>query len=420
MKKWTLKLVLVAIAIMIVTPQIAKADELSDLKAQMAAMQKQLERLEAKQTGVDQKVVDRMVSEAITEKKAEISGVPEWVQRTTLFGDFRFRLENMDDNRAVSKRNRNRIRARIGLKSVLNDEWDVGFRIASGSGSNATSTNQTLDSGFTSKQIWLDLAYADYHPESIEGLNVIMGKMKNPFYNAGKNQLIWDSDVNPEGGAVKYTTSLNSDTTAYFNAGGFWVNEESGDADTSVFGFQGLLKHKFEDGTHLTGGVSYYDYGNIQGNKLNGLSGFKGNSNDGVASPNGTFDYDYDLLEVFGEYGFTAYDMPVALYGTHVENVAAPSSLNKGYLLGVKLNKAKNPGTWQAGYNYRDIDPDAVIGALNDSDFIDGGTDGRGHKVFFKYQLTKNVQTGFTYFDNEAGVNNDNFKRAQWDLVFKF
>ena len=110
----------------------------------------------------------------------------------------------------------------------------------------------------------------------------------------------------------------------------------------------------------------------------------------------------------------------MAVYGSFLENVAAPSNLNKGYLIGATFNKAKAVGSWQAGYNYRDIDPDAVVGAFNDSDFIDGGTDGRGHKVYFKYQLTKNIQTGVTYFDNEAGSNNNNFKRAQWDLVFKF
>lgn len=416
MKKWTLKLVLVAAVVMASTGQIAKADDLGDLKQQvqkqqqlLLEMQQKIEQLEEKKVSVDQ------VTEVVKASKGEIAGLPEWVQRTKLFGDFRFRLENMDDNRESSKRNRNRIRARIGITSILNDEWDVGLRIASGSSPAATSTNQTLDSGFTSKDIWLDLAYADYHPESIDGLNVIMGKMKNPFYTAGKNQLIWDGDVNPEGGAFKYTTSLSSDTTAYINGGGFWVNEEAADADTSVFGIQGMLKHKFEDGTSLSGGISYYDYGNIQGNGLNGLSGFNGNSNDST-----TFDYDYDLLEFFGEYGFTACDMPMAIYATHVENVAAPSSLNKGYLLGLTLNKAKAPGSWQAGYNYRDIDPDAVVGALNDSDFIDGGTDGRGHKAYFKYQVTKNVQAGFTFFDNEAGANNENFKRAQWDLVFKF
>ena len=182
MKKWTLKLVLIAAVIAFAMPQAAKADELSDLKAQMAEMQKQLERLEGKQAGVDQKDVDRMVSKAITEKSGEISGVPDWVQRTKLFGDFRFRYENMDDNRKTSKRNRNRIRFRVGLTSTLNEEWDVGLRIASGSSDSATSTNQTLDGGFTSKNIWLDLGYAVYKPVSIEGLNVIMGKMKNPFY----------------------------------------------------------------------------------------------------------------------------------------------------------------------------------------------------------------------------------------------
>jgi hypothetical protein len=110
----------------------------------------------------------------------------------------------------------------------------------------------------------------------------------------------------------------------------------------------------------------------------------------------------------------------MSIFATHVQNVAAPGNRNKGYLLGVSLNKARRPGSWQLGYDYRELDPDAVVGALSESDFIGGGTDGRGHKVYFKYQATKNVQAKFTFHDAQAGDNNDNYKRAQWDLNFKF
>ncbi|KKL06954.1 hypothetical protein LCGC14_2590870 [marine sediment metagenome] len=65
---------------------------------------------------------------------------------------------------------------------------------------------------------------------------------------------------------------------------------------------------------------------------------------------------------------------------------------------------------------------DAVVGGLNDSDFIDGGTNGKGHKFGYKYQLTKNMQGAITFLTNEKNANTteDNYKRLQADLIFKF
>jgi len=63
-----------------------------------------------------------------------------------------------------------------------------------------------------------------------------------------------------------------------------------------------------------------------------------------------------------------------------------------------------------------------VVGGLCDSDFVGGGTDGKGHVLGFTYQLAKNVQAGLSYFMNEknASSTRDDYKLLQADLVFKF
>jgi hypothetical protein len=66
------------------------------------------------------------------------------------------------------------------------------------------------------------------------------------------------------------------------------------------------------------------------------------------------------------------------------------------------------------------VEKDAVAGVLTDSDFIGGGTDGKGHMLSGKYQLTKNIQAGLTYFITQKGDNNDDYRRLQADLGFKF
>ena len=444
MKKCICNLILVAAAIMIATPQIANADELGELKAQMAAMQKRLEQLEAKQAqqtkaavAVDQRYVDSLVGNAIEKNKGSIGAMPEWVNNITPYGDFRYRYESISNTSAEvvsNNRRRNRIRARLGIKVKINDEWTTDFRIASGSSDSPTSTNQTTEGSFESKDLWLDLAYADWHPETMPGLNIYAGKMKNPFYKVGKNQLIWDGDVNPEGGAFKYAWDLNTSNAATVTGGAFWLDERSSDADSGYFGIQGMLKHILDDSSHLIGGISYYDIGNIDNKSVDGVD-FKGNTQSAAGAT--TYMYDYDMLEFFGEYGFHCGEMPVSVYGNIVENTAAPSGRNKGFLIGATLNKAKAVGSWQLSANYRELESDAVFGGLSDSDFIDGGTGGKGWQLGYKYQLAKNVQAGLTYFINDrdrrigdgdddpfagssGGSGSQNFDRLMADLIFKF
>ena len=397
-----------------------KADEVAELKQQMAQMHQRLEQLEAKQKQQD-KTMEEKISEAVEGKQT--GALPDslkWAQNIKWSGDLRYRHESIDDDTKTTKRNRNRIRARLKMKAKINDEWDAILRLASGSSDSPTSTNQTLgDSGsdsFSSKEIWLDQAYADYHPARKPGLNILLGKMSNPFYKVGKNQLIFDGDLSPEGGAATYAWNLNDSTSAKLTGGAFWLRERSTDADTSIFGIQGLLKHKLSKDSHLLGGVSYYDFGNIKGKSLSGISS-KGNTTSG-----GLYVNDYDILEGFGEYGFKIGDVPAAVFGTYVNNIATSISEDTAWFIGAKYNKAKKPGSWEVSYNYRDVAKDAVVGGLNDSDFIGGGTDGKGHVFGFKYQLAKNVQAGLHYFMNEknASSTSDDFKMFQADLIFKF
>jgi hypothetical protein len=277
------------------------------------------------------------------------------------------------------------------------------------------STNQTLDDAFSKKSIWLDLAYFKWSPND-RGLNIWGGKMETPFYRVGANQLIFDSDLTPEGIAVQYTKALNGSGLEFFaNGGGFYVSEESGDADTSLWGAQLGLKQTFADKSSLLFGASEYCYGNLEGHGPLIGSGFQGNSNAG-----GVYTNDYDLTEVFGEYGFNMGNTPTSLFASYVKNNAADNDLNTGWLIGGKLGKCKEPGSWELSYDYRDLEADAVLGAFSDSDFIDGGTNGKGHRFGGTYQLAKNLQGALTYFLDEKGDDSHNYNRLQADLIFKF
>ena len=85
----------------------------------------------------------------------------------------------------------------------------------------------------------------------------------------------------------------------------------------------------------------------------------------------------------------------------------------------------KNNLDWQLGYTYRDVQKDAVYGAHNDSDFIAGGTDGKGHIFTWKMRLNPKLYTAFHYQISEnykqvpKKVNPD-YTRLMVDLILKF
>lgn len=440
------RLLLVAVIFGLLTPLVAQADDtdarIKRLEAAVNALQRELAAIKVERARearkpapvVDQRQLERLISKAFDEKKGEFGVAPDWVQNITPFGDFRYRYESLnadtgEGNSLGQRRRRNRIRARLGFKAKINDEWDTIFRIASGSSDTPTSTNQTLDGSFESKDLWLDLAYADWHPEAYPGSNLYLGKMKMPFYRVGKNELIWDGDVNPEGAAASYKYNLSDSVAATLIGGAFWLNERSTGADAGYFGIQAFLKQKLDGGSHLLGGVSYYDIGNIDGKAVAG-SGVTLEGNTDAGSGTGIYRYDYDVVELFGEYGFKCGPMPVAVFGNYVENTASTNGNNTAYSIGFQLNKAKKPGSWQFKAGYREVESDAVFAGLSDSDFIDGGTGGKGWELAYKYQLTKNMYTAFTYFINDrdrrvatdasGGAGSENFTRFQADLVFKF
>ena len=73
--------------------------------------------------------------------------VTDWL---AIKGDLRNRFEFIDQD-GKEARERFRIRARLALKAMVNENADVHARLASG-GSDPVSANQTLGDGFSTKE----------------------------------------------------------------------------------------------------------------------------------------------------------------------------------------------------------------------------------------------------------------------------
>ncbi|HOK65649.1 MAG TPA: putative porin [Anaerohalosphaeraceae bacterium] len=414
----------------------AWADEISELRKeqeklynQLAEMNNRLLKMEAAQKEQAQKLA-----------KVEESGgfeIPEtlsWLEKIKLYGDFRYRYECRDrDWRSDPKDDRHRIRARVGVQFKINEEYLFDFRVATSEflkdendaiipGSAANAANQTLGDYWAGKNLWVDRAYVSYTPKAVEGLTIAAGKIYNPFY-VGKSDLIWDGDVNPEGIALQYTKPWTEKDELFVNAFAGYVEENGSSADKRMFGGQVGLAHTFEDKSKATLGVSYYDYSNVEGTNLPAINdqvidnGAAGNSNDGT-----NYLYDYNLFNAFGQYAFKLGTYPFAAFGDYVVNTASGVKEDTGWLAGLTFNKAKDPGTWDFTYSYRDLEADAVLGAFADSDFADGGTNVKGHKFNWTYMLAKNTSFGVSYYlaDKLSQKPNEDYKRVQFDFIVKF
>jgi len=406
---------------------------LEEQNKKMAALMARVQELEAQQDSMRKAINEEIGrTDALAGKIGKGVEVPSWVQKSKISGDLRYRCERIDDESKDDVRIRHRIRARLQFAFKPCDDLDVYLRLASGGGNSdgscvdwegdPVSSNQTLGHFFTSKHVWLDLAYFDWHPNQMPGFHILGGKMKMPFHKPQKSQLLWDGDLNPEGLAFKYGTSPGETTHLFASMAGFWVKENGGGADNMLYGAQAGVTQEI-GAAKLTVGGGYYNYTNIKGSGAYDFEcddNFFGNSNDGTS-----FTEDYQIAEAFVELGLKAGPLPLAIYGDFAKNTGASGGDDTGWLVGFNVGKCKAPGSWSFGYNYREVEADAVLGAFCDSDFGGGGTGHKGHVVSLGYQVTKCLQLGITCFRNDKhGANSAkdsvDYTRTQVDLKMKF
>lgn len=342
----------------------------------------------------------------------------EWHEKIEFGGDFRDRYDGIRDETRDYDRHRNRIRARLSLTADISDDFTFISRFATGV-NYPSSTNRTLTDAFTGKESWLDLAYFTFHPVKAEGLRICGGKMTNSFYKPGGSQLVWDSDVNPEGLAVNFSRNA-SRKVSYFLAGSWYsVMEGKEIPDVYMIGAQGGLKVQASEKIHIQFGANYFGYENMKGSPALYGDEFFGNTS---VDDDGTdvFSYDYRIAEGFGEIGFRTGKASWAVYGSYVNNTAA-DNLNTGWIAGLSVKSGKGRGAWKLGGFYKQAESDAVIGLFADSDFGGGITGVRGFAISGAYAIADKVGLASTLFINQQGIENGtDYTRLFIDLNLKF
>lgn len=379
---------------------------MADDAATIAALQQQVEALAERLAVLEGRAAVPVV--AYEQPSVATAQLPpdHWAERIKLKGDVRYRHEgfNIEDRR---ERHRQRVRARLTAIAKVNDSVEVGFGLATG-GSDPISTNQTLGSGSSSKGVVLDLAYAKWSTP-IDGMHVLGGKFKNPLHRAGRNGLVWDGDLNPEGIGVTWVGER-----FFANGLGSWVDESGGDDDSFLLAGQFGIAQILGDG-RLKAGVGYYHYLDAKGEP----AFFDGDGAGNRLDANGEYVSGFELLEVFAEYRMQWNDFDLSVFADYVTNTASADD-DAGFAIGSTL---KLVGGSDIGWLYQELEPDAVLGTFSNSDFIGGGTDGEGHIFTVGYPLTAKIGLRGTLFLNDRNIefgSEESYKRLMLDISFKY
>ena len=254
-------------------------------------------------------IQQELMAQAREEKWSE-KQYPEWTSRYRLFGDLRLRSDSTffpegNDNSGAfpnfnsintgapfdvsgtqfspqynvdQDRHRTRLRARVGTEITLGDGFNGGIRLASGSDSSPTSTNQSLGGSggnFSKYAIWLDRAFLSYDagPGDGEELKFLVGRFDNPFMST---EMHWDEDVGFDGLAMRGKVRINDAVSTFFTAGYFPVYntdfnfasnqpEKFESTDKWLSGAQLGVEWKISDELNAKLGVAYYDFDGVQG-----------------------------------------------------------------------------------------------------------------------------------------------------------
>jgi len=421
-----LLLLLVISALAAQTAYGAVSDEdLEQLRQQIAAMSQRLDEL-AKEN-VELRHSQSQTATVVTGVQGPVhSAAPEsWSERISLNGDFRFRYETIDVENSAFRR-RNRIRARANIQADLTNNVEVGFGLATG-GEDPVSTNQTLGSGGSSKDVVLDLAYADWTLS--DGLNLFAGKFKNPLLRAGRQSLIFDADWRPEGLAVNFKRDW-----LFLNAIGSWLESDTGKSNDN-FSWGGQIGAAIQIGSSkLKGGVGYYSIKTRGESTTFGDPGdpsdyFGNTAVEAGGLPCGStpdtgcvYLYDYLLTQAFAEAAFDLGNWPTVVFLDYVNN-SDPANNNTGWAMGTRIGQVTDLGDVQFSYYYADKEADSTLGLVTDSDFAGGGTDNKGHFLKVNFGVNKSLSIGAQYFINEIDISSGSkrdYNRLQIDAQWKW
>lgn len=343
-------------------------------------------------------------------------GAVELASGTNLTTDLRFRTQMVKEEDKAD-RHLQRIRGRLGVEGQVNEKVLLGARLATSQGNKATSTNTDLggtdSEGMEKHTIWVDKFFFAWSAN--ENLKVTGGKFEQPFFRPNNDEMIFDSDVTPEGLAVNYSCKCSEDLNWWVTASGQWIDEVHGTLPTSLGGGEAYADATLGGaqagvtatmaGAKWTIGAAKYDFNNLGNTTALGT----------LPSTEG-----YKLTNAFLEVGFEAGSMPMKVYADYVTNSEADDD-NTATTVGIKLNKAKEPGQWELDVWQRTAKPNAVVNHIADGDVSYNDVEATRVVLNYLMAVNSNVKLSYITSTRDASTATDtSYDVGQVDFEFKF
>jgi len=387
-------------------------------------------------TGAEAQQIKYETQETVKKEIAtgKYSLLPSWVQNMKLKGDLRLRYQYHHEKQAGSYEKDThigRVRMRLGLETQVNDKILGGIGIATNSGGDPRSTNLTFGSGTHSSkmEIRLDYAYAKYMPFS--WLTLVGGKMLLGDVLWEPSDLIWDTDITPEGGVISLNSNISENANLFMNISVLpQTADSSSDSDPiTLYLLQPGVSYKLSENVKLKAALTYYNFSNTKNNSYPTSSWYK--SSNTKRGSNWAYDYrlfnpalELSIKEPFKALGISFLDFEsLKFFGEYVNNTAADKK-NTGLSLGFKLGKDKVEkwGDWQFKYIYAMLGKDAVLDTIPDSDRYGGRTAIRSHEAALSFGLGKNTSLDFDVYRSWRINGNaeapETLVQVDWNLKF--
>lgn len=383
------------------------------------------------------------------QNRQSMKSASDWAKKIRFGGDVRLRYQGdyFDKGNAplvktdkpnelmntTTDRQRFRIRVRLAAKAKVNENVEAGLQLASGNESDPISTNDTLGDYMNKDSVVIDQAYLKY--TLLPELAFTGGRIPNPWFFS---DLVWDRDLNFEGGALSYKRDLTEKLGIFATAGVFTIQEvELSQRDKWLYAGQTGLEYSPVNGVKARVGVAYYDFDNIEGerNTAVGLTATdftrpqfqqKGNTlmdidpdvnefsaSTGYKGVKTALASDYNEINVTGQLDIALfYPTHVTLLADYVRNLGfdrkevasrifGGADVNstdlkeevEGYQVGLTVGRKaiEELGHWRMFLFYKYLESDAVLDAFTDSDFHLGGTNARGWILGGDMGLSKNA-----------------------------
>ncbi|MBJ7438071.1 MAG: putative porin [Sphingopyxis sp.] len=298
-------------------------------------------------------------------------------------GDMRVRQEW---NRVNGRdRSRTAVRARLRATYTVGDSIAVGTQIVTGDPDDPNSTDVALGNFADDFPVALDQAWIRYRSG---GLTAYAGKFPQIIQ---RTDMLWDSDVSPQGVAVTYTAPLGQ---AKLDARGIWfvIDEAAVARDSDMLGGQLAFAAPVSDQVKVGLTGSYYHY------RLGSAAGADAGDFRGNLLASGRYLSDFHLVEGIGSIGWTgSARWPVTLTADFVRNVGAAVPGDTAFNLELAAGRTASPGDVRIAYNFSEVEVDAVLAAFS-HDNIDLSTNYRLHGLGLSYVPASKLQVDLLWY----------------------